>query len=236
MTSPNVLVTLAAAGLALGILAALLYWLLVSTEGVFLGRRVVVWLYDITAHNYDRLKQYDPRDEKLLVTRPILNAVRGIARPLLLDVATGTGRVPYDLLQSADFHGRIIGVDDSRKMLEVAREKLKEYDRQLELLRHPAAPLPFGDDTFDVVTCLEALEFFPSDRAALQEMVRVLKPGRCLVATRRRGWEGKLFLHRYRSQEEMKTMLNSLGLEKIAFHAWEMNYDLVTAWNPPECD
>lgn len=227
------LLVLAAMGLALGLLAAFLYWLLVSTEGVFLGRRVVVWLYDLTAHNYDRLKQYDPRDEKLLVTRPILNAVRGIARPLLLDVATGTGRVPNDLLRSAEFRGRIIGVDDSRKMLGVAQEKLKGHGGRLELLQHPAVPLPFGDDQFDVVTCLEALEFFPSDRAALQEMVRVLKPGRCLLATRRRGWEGKLFLHRYRSPDEMRAMLQSLGLEKIVFHSWEMNYDLVTAWNPP---
>lgn len=233
MNLGNALLIVAAAGLALGLLAAFLYWLLVSTEGVFLGRRVVVWLYDVTAHNYDRLKQYDPRDEKLLVTRPILSAVRGLPGPLILDVATGTGRVPHDLLQAAEFRGRIIGVDNSRKMLDVARQKLKDHGGRLHLLQHPAVPLPFADNLFDVVTCLEALEFFPSDRAALQEMVRVLKPGRCLLATRRRGWEGKLFLHRHRSQDEMRAMLHSLGLEEIVFHTWEMNYDLVTAWNPP---
>lgn len=232
MTIGKALLVLAGA-LGVGIVAGFVYWLLVSTEGVFLGRRVVVWLYDVTAHNYDRLKQYDPRDEKVLVTRPVLDAVRGIATPLVLDVATGTGRVPHDLLQSPAFRGRIVGLDDSHKMLEIAQEKLKDHRGRWDMLQHPAVPLPFGDGLFDAVTCLEALEFFPSDREALQEMVRVLKPGRYLLATRRRGWEGRLFLNRYRSQNELRALLRSLDLEKITFHPWEVNYDLVTAFKPP---
>lgn len=220
------------AALSVLLLALFLYWLVVTTEGVFLGRRVVVWLYDITAHKYDDIKEYRPADERILVTVPVLGALRNVKHPLLLDVATGTGRVPYDLLQSQYFDGRIVGLDDSQKMLTIATEKLAPYGPRTMLVRRPAVPLPFPDDCFDAVTCLEALEFFPSDEDALREMVRVLKPGRRLLTTRRRGWEGRFFLTRYRSQENLKELLHCLGLESVQYLPWEVNYDLVIARKP----
>ena len=73
---------LIAGGAGIILLALLLYWLLVSTEGVYLGRRIVVWLYDITARRYDDIKEYDPDDERLLVTNPVLAALQGHPQPL----------------------------------------------------------------------------------------------------------------------------------------------------------
>ena len=210
-------------------LAFFLYWLLVTTEGAFLGRRVVVWLYDVTAHRYDEVKEYVPADERLLVVSPVLRAVADTPEPLILDVATGTGRVPFDLLQERAFNGRLIGLDDSRRMLKLAAKKLAPYGKRVQLVRHPAVPLPFPDNRFDAVTCLEALEFFPSDEAALGEMVRVLRPGGALITTRRRGWEALLFLNRYRSEENVRTLLERLGLRDVRFYHWEINYDLVMA-------
>ncbi|HSM58880.1 MAG TPA: class I SAM-dependent methyltransferase [Candidatus Sulfomarinibacteraceae bacterium] len=228
----TLLLWLVAAGVLLLFLGLFLYWLLVSTEGVFLGRRVVVWLYDLTAHKYDEIKEYRPADERILVTVPVLGALRNVDQPLLLDVATGTGRVPYDLMQSPHFAGCVVGLDDAQKMLAIAAEKLAPYGRRVALVRHPATPLPFPDHCFDAITCLEALEFFPSDENALREMVRVLKPGRRLLTTRRRGWEGRLFLSRFRSKENLKQLLLNLGLESVQFLPWEVNYDLVIARKP----
>jgi ubiquinone/menaquinone biosynthesis C-methylase UbiE len=219
-------------GFACAVVVILLYWLLITTEGAFLGRRVVIWLYDITAHKYDGIKQYDPRDERLLVTRPILNATTAILEPAILDVATGTGRVPFDLFQDPAFTGTVTGLDDSNRMLQHAREKLAPFCNRVRLVHHAAVPLPFHDASFDLVSCLEALEFFPSDKAALAEMVRVLRPGCFLLVTRRRGGEAKLFLNRYRSRAALRAQLSSLGLEEIHFHAWQLNYDLVTARKP----
>lgn len=216
------------------LLTLLFYWLFITTEGVFLGRRVVVWLYDITAQRYDAIKEYDADDEMLLVVRPVLYRLRGQAKPLLLDVATGTGRVPYDLLDGGAFQGQIVALDDSRKMLDVAQKKLAPFADRVKLIHHPAVPLPFGDSQFDMVTCLEALEFFPSDEAALAEMVRVLKPDGHLMVTRRRGLEGRAFLHRYRTEETVQEMLQTLGLEEVRIFLWQLNYDLVTAHKPVE--
>ena len=125
-----------------------------------------------------------------------------------------------------------MALDDSSRMLDVARRKLASHADRVELQRHTAVPLPFPDEHFDAVTCLEALEFFPSDRDAVCEMVRVLRAGCFLFITRRRGLEGKLFLHRYRSRDNMRAMLQETGLRQVQFHAWQVNYDLVTALKP----
>ena len=63
-------------------------------------------------------------------------------------------------------------------------------------------------------------------------MVRVLKPGGLLLTTRRADWEGKAFLHRYRSRENMTTLLTTLGLVEIEIELWEMGYDQVWAVKP----
>ena len=205
----------------------LLYWLLVTTEGVFLGRRMVVWLYDFTAHKYDSIKEFDDDAERFFVIRPLRHHLRRIPNPLILDVATGTGRVPHYLLDEATFNGRIIGLDPARKMIELAADKLHDYHNRAMLVQQTAVPLPFANNTFDAVTCLESLEFFPSDVAALQEMVRVLKPGGLLFVTRRQGRDARLFLNRYRSWEQFEAYLTQLGLTEINSQPWQFDYDQV---------
>jgi ubiquinone/menaquinone biosynthesis C-methylase UbiE len=215
------------------LVAAVLYYLLVTTEGVFLGRRVVVWLYDITANKYDKIKGFSPEAEEFSITRPLLKELGRLQNPLVLDVATGSGRVPFNLLSSPSFRGRIIGLDPSRKMLAQATLKLSPIQPpsggRFLLVQQTAAPLPFASQSFSAVTCLEALEFFPSDTAALREMIRVLQPGGFLMTSRRKGWEGKAFLGRYRAAADFQQMLDDLGLVEIRFHLWELNYEMVTA-------
>ena len=209
------------------LLGGLLYWLLITTEGVFLGRRMVVWLYDITAHKYDDIKEFDDDAERFFVVRPLRHHLRHNLNPLILDVATGTGRVPSYLLDEATFHGRIIGLDPARKMLNLAAAKLNGYRGRAMLVQQTAVPLPFADATFDAVTCLESLEFFPSDNDALCEMVRVLKPGGILFVTRRQGRDARLFLNRYRSQAQFEAYLTQLGLVEVNSQPWQFDYDQV---------
>jgi ubiquinone/menaquinone biosynthesis C-methylase UbiE len=218
--------------LLLFLLAALAYWLLVITEGVYLGRRAVVALYDWTAYKYDDIKQYEDMAEQFFVARPLLHFLDHLPAPRLLDVATGTGRVPYYLLQEPTFNGRIYALDASTKMLRLAQQKLAVYDWRVALVQQTAEWLPFAPATFDAVTCLESLEFFPDDAAALQQMVRVLRPGGLLLVTRRRGWEAKTFIGRYRSADRFGSLLEQLGLVEVTMQPWQFSYDLVFAWKP----
>lgn len=203
------------------------YWLFITTEGVFLGRRVVVWLYDVTAHTYDGIKEFEPEWETFFIATPLQHQLRHTPNPLILDVATGTGRVPTLLLEQPIFNGRLVGIDPSAKMLNLAVDKLMPFGERAMLVRQTAVPLPFANNSFDAVTCLESLEFFPSDEAALREMVRVLKPGGLLMVTRRRGWEGKTFLHRYRNVNQFEVLLRGMGLEEVNTQPWQFSYDQV---------
>ncbi len=223
MTIQLVLVILVTAVL----LGLLLYYLLIITEGVFLGRRVVVWLYDITAYKYDVIKDYEADYEEFFLVRPLLARLRNIPAPLILDVATGTGRVPYFVLAQPTFNGRVIGIDASWKMLQQAQKKMRSFGFRTTLLQQTAGHLSFAANQFDAVTCLESLEFFPSDTTALREMVRVLKPGGTLLVTRRRGRAGKAFLGRYRTVSQFETVLCDLGLEDVFTLPWQQDYDQV---------
>ena len=127
---------LVAAGVA--VVAALVYWQMVIAEGAYLGARVVAWTYDLVSSRYDAIKQFKPQNESWFVAAPLLRELIGIERPLVLDVATGTGRLPLALLRER-FRGQIVGLDLSRGMLRQARRKLAAYGDQVSLLWHDAS-------------------------------------------------------------------------------------------------
>jgi ubiquinone/menaquinone biosynthesis C-methylase UbiE len=210
-------------------LALIGYWLLVIAEGVYLGPRVVTLLYDWTAHRYDRLKGFEQADEAYFLGRPLAAVLGDHKQPRVLDVATGTGRLPQTLLYQPDFDGQVFGLDLSAKMLQVAEQHLASRPARATLLMSPAAPLPFVDEQFEVVTCLEALEFFADAQAALNEMVRVLRPGGWLLITNRVGWEARLMPGHTWSRAQLIAILRGLPLTDISVRPWQTYYDLVWA-------
>jgi SAM-dependent methyltransferase len=162
----------------------------------------------------------------------MLNLLHGVNGPLILDVATGTGRLPEALLTSPDFGGAIVGLDLSRKMLRQAAIKLQTLQDQtaaITLIHHDAVPLPFNKESFDAVTCLEALEFMPDPKRLLGEMARVLRPGGVLLTTNRVNWERKLMPGKAFDENTLRTMLHQVGLPQIEIRPWQVYYDLVWA-------
>ncbi len=222
------------AGIAARVLLAA-YYLLIRTEGMYLGWRVVVWLYDVYASRYDGIKKYDRGYEEWFLAHPIIDALRDVRAPLVLDVATGTGRVPLILLEQDAFQGRVIGLDLSRQMLFRAAVKLYGFRRRADLIWHTAMALPFPDDTFDMVTCIEGLEFLPHPKENLGELVRVLRPGGVLLITNRKGTEARLMPGRTRTTPGMVAFLSEeLGLIEVRSERWQVEYDLVWAKKPGE--
>jgi ubiquinone/menaquinone biosynthesis C-methylase UbiE/uncharacterized protein YbaR (Trm112 family) len=217
------------------ILGALVYWQLIVAEGAYLGPRVVAATYDWVARRYDTIKQFRPGDESWFVAAPLLRELAAIEQPLILDVATGTGRLPQALLRE-HFGGRLIGLDLSRGMLRQARAKLRPYGEQVSLVWQDAGHLPFDDDTFAAVTCLESLEFLPRPLEALAEMVRVLAPGGVLFVTNRVGGEAWLLPGRAIPRPEFDQVLRGL-LGDVHIRPWQKAYDLALArkaglWRP----
>lgn len=91
----------------------------------------------------------------------------------ILDVACGTGVLTLAAAEKVSPNGLVVGLDVNEGMLAVARRKAPGLD-----WRHGRAEaLPFPEDSFDGVVSQFGLMFFDDHRAAVREMVRVLRPG-----------------------------------------------------------
>ncbi len=220
-----------AAGIAL-LVAALLYWLLVVTEGTYLGTKVVTLLYDWAAARYDRIKDLRWVHEMRFLGLPLAEALSADPAPRVLDVATGTARLPKVLLGQPDFGGTVWGVDRSRPMLRRGQEALDGYAGRVLLIQADAHQLPFPAASFAGVTCLEALEFMGHPRAVLEECMRVLEPGGVLLLSNRIGPESWFFPGRISGRGRLERHLERLGFQEVRTERWQVHYDLVWARKP----
>jgi ubiquinone/menaquinone biosynthesis C-methylase UbiE len=112
---------------------------------------------------------------------PVVEALRGQARPRVLDVACGTGRF-LEQLHAALPTAELTGVDLSEPYLARARERLAGVPG-VSLRAANAEALPFDDASFDAVTCVFLFHELPRDvrRRVVAEMRRVLRPGGTLA-------------------------------------------------------
>src|SRR5512134_2734534 len=148
----------------------LLYWHLILAEGAYLGAPLVALLYDWTAERYNRIKQFDEASEDLTLGRPLADRLTGQAGAFVLDVATGTGRIPLNLFRQSSYQGRVVGLDRASKMLNVARRDTAAAQDRVTFIQADAMALPFASNSMPLVTCLEALEFLPDPQKGLAEL------------------------------------------------------------------
>jgi len=103
----------------------------------------------------------------------------------ILEVGVGTGiSLPYYSSRC-----RIVGIDISDEMLEVARRRVVS-DRLGHVERlavMDAEELEFPDDSFDVVVAQYVVNTVPNPELALDEFLRVVRPGGELVIVNRVG-------------------------------------------------
>ena len=99
----------------------------------------------------------------------------------ILDVACGTGDVSLALRRQAPA-ARIIGLDFSQAMLDLAKVKIENESAKIELVAASAEKLPFPATDFDLVTIAFGIRNVVDKQMALGEFFRVLKPqGRLAV-------------------------------------------------------
>lgn len=96
----------------------------------------------------------------------------------LLEIGFGNGKTFSDVFTAAD-HLNITGIDYSAEMVKLAGEMNAGYieEGRLRLVCGNSDAMPFEDDSFDAVYCLNVVYFWDQPAAHLKEVARVLKPG-----------------------------------------------------------
>jgi demethylmenaquinone methyltransferase / 2-methoxy-6-polyprenyl-1,4-benzoquinol methylase len=115
----------------------------------------------------------DPRWRAAMV-----GAVAAKPEEQVLDVATGTGLVARSLVER--YGCRVVGLDQSKPMLDRARAKISADLRLAErvrLVEGEAEVLPFADGEFDHLSFTYLLRYVDDPALTLRELARVVRPG-----------------------------------------------------------
>ena len=92
-----------------------------------------------------------------------------------LDVATGTGEFARAL---ASHVATVIGLDATDAMMEQGRKFIAQAEiENIAFRKGVVQDLPFGDETFDVVSSRYAFHHFADPKPVIAEMARVCKTG-----------------------------------------------------------
>ena len=133
-----------------------------------------------------------------------------LGRPVrVLDVACGTGLLLKQLLERLPGM-EAYGIDASADMLAQAREALKDWPEvrleRAEVNSDGTANVPYPPNTFNLITCTNALHDIPDPVAFLSDVRGLLAPGGQLVvedfARRRPAWLWAVFERLMRWIEE----------------------------------
>lgn len=92
----------------------------------------------------------------------------------VLDVGCGTGNFSIKLAQQGC---KVVGIDISDEMLDIARAKAKELELDIEFCNMDVYNLQIETAGFDGAFSMAAFEFIEKPQAALNEMMRVVKDG-----------------------------------------------------------
>lgn len=132
-------------------------------------------LFDRIADSYDGLNHVLSLDIDRIWRRKTVKAMPPAEH--VLDVCIGTADLTIAMLRSGKI-GRVTGLDLSDKMMAIGRAKCEKRNLAADFVHGNAQEMPFGDKSFDGVTCAFGCRNFQDLDAGLREMYRVLKPGK----------------------------------------------------------
>ena len=102
----------------------------------------------------------------------------------VLEVASGSGGPARYLANQVGC--RVTGIDANESGIATATQSAVESNQAHQLsfkMADANAPLPFADNAFDALICIDSMNHFPDRQSVFQEWRRVLRPGQRAVFT-----------------------------------------------------
>jgi demethylmenaquinone methyltransferase/2-methoxy-6-polyprenyl-1,4-benzoquinol methylase len=141
-------------------------------------KRDALELFSGLPARYDRMGAVLSIGQDQRWRRALVAAVDPRPGQRVLDVATGTGLVAFELVGRGA--SAVVGLDQSEEMLSAARAQLAARPQlrdRITFIRGEAEALPFDDGEFDALTFTYLLRYVDDRVATMGELARVVRPG-----------------------------------------------------------
>jgi len=144
----------------------------------FLHPESIRSLFDNIAPTYDLLNHLLSLGRDIYWRKKAVQELKGFDG-WILDIATGTGDVAFEMIHQNDHQRKVSGLDFSEPMIRKAKQKVcqKGLSQMITLSLGDALSLPFRDNTFSASLIAFGLRNIVQKERALSEMVRVIKTG-----------------------------------------------------------
>lgn len=199
------------------------------------------------------IKHADQMDAWLHETTAlVLAGARLRPRETVLDLASGPGRVAFAAAPLVAPGGRVVSSDLVGTMVDGALRLARAREiASVRFAQVDAEAIPFADASFDAVTCLHGVMFFPRVERAIAEIRRVLRPGgrvslvvwgppdrnpfltvqsapflRRLPPATREGEEDEIGPFRFSAEGALATRLKAAGFSDVEERVHEVPIDL----------
>lgn len=141
----------------------------------------VTQMFDNISGNYDVLNRVITFGMDIGWRKNVFKYIKSQKHDTILDIATGTGDMA--IMYGKTGAQRIVGLDISSGMLQVAKDKIKdtELDSRIDFQVGDAENLPFKESAFDVASVTYGIRNFENLEKGLSEIKRVLKKDGMLV-------------------------------------------------------
>lgn len=139
-------------------------------------------MFNNISKTYDFLNHFMSLGIDILWRKKAIGELKKLKPQMILDVATGTGDFAFEAIKILN-PTKVIGVDISKGMLDVAEEKITKrgLSDRFEVRLGDSEKLLFDDNTFDAVTVAFGVRNYENLEKGLNDMFRVLKPGGKIV-------------------------------------------------------
>ena len=156
----------------------------------------------------------------------------------ILDVGCGGGQTLRRLLKRSN-DAVVHGIDISEESVAKARKVNADLlDTRVFVRQGSASELPYADCTFDLVTAVETVYFWPKLPHCFEEVKRVLKPGGLFailleVVSADCAWTRVVDGMTTYSPEQLKEFLEQAGFFDVEIHRKKPSYAVIISRRQP---